>query len=126
VRPWLRSEKARIALGVLLFLILAKVYLLAGGPSPLALVVWLAWLLFSAVFLRIAALFALDLVQYAREGWNLDDRPPRADMRLGRGRGRRLKPRTILWFGYPAFLLAFGAAALLLGLQVFGLFRIFY
>jgi len=116
----------RVFLGVAAVIALAAGYVLVGGPDPVVLVVWLAWLLISAVFLRIAAMFALDIVQYAREGWNIEARKPRADFRVGGASGRPPAPGTVLWLAYPLFLAAFGAAALILGLQVFGIVRLFY
>lgn len=124
--PWLRSENAKIAAGVAIVMAVAVFYVLVGGPDPVVLVVWLVWIVLSAIFLRIAAMFAFDLVQYAREGWNLEARKPRADFRIGSVSGRPMAPRTILWLAYPLFLLAFGAAAVILGLQVFGYLHIFY
>ena len=99
---------------------LGFVYVRAGSPDPSILFFGFAFVLVTLVFLRILTMFLLDLVQYGREGWNFDQRPPRADMRIGRRSVRKLAPRTIMWIGYPLFLLAFGGATLLLGLQVFG------
>ena len=122
------SRDITLVVGVSVVLLLAGAgYLVLGSASPMPVVIWAAALIFAAVFLRVAVMFILDLVQYAAEGWNFDSRPPRADMRWGKGgRGRKLAPRTIMWFGYPAFVLASGLAMAVLGGQPLGYLHIFY
>jgi hypothetical protein len=109
------------------FLGLGIGYIAIGSPDPTPIVFWIAFLIFAALFLRVLQMFVFDLVQYAVEGWNLDERRPRADMRMGKGgRGSRLSPRAIMYVGYPAFVIASGAAATILGLQAFRIIHIFY
>jgi hypothetical protein len=119
-------QRHQIMGGILLiaWLGLIALYFWAGRPSFTWIIFRVVFLLFLAVFLRVLWMFAADVIQYSIDGWDYDRRPPRADIRIGKSGRTKMAPRTIMWAGYPLFLLASGAATTLMGLQSFGLAHI--
>ena len=67
--------------------------------------------------------FVLDLIQYRREGWNFDERNTRAKIQWGDESlaGPPMHPSTQMWFGYPMFIIIFGAPSIAAALHALGM-----
>ena len=123
LRPWSRLRSivmlALLGLAVIIFLIIV----VSDTPVPEKWVLWTVFFVFGGFSLYMLSLFVLDLIQYRREGWNFDERNTRAKIQWGDESltGPPMHPRTQMWFGYPMFIIIFGAPSIAMGLRALGM-----